>query len=173
MQDLMFWQCRCWIFISSLMLCCVIPTPCGRIIHSAECRTRIFYHSFGKHTVPKFRIGIFSSCLLPSSTRYRHRFSCCKGHWVMTVDSAPQYIYSTALVRERTIPTERPPPVSEVSADFCGWRGVTWSVQRVPTAVNLCFLDRSRYLFYSSSSSIDLTRLGGPRSRPTTTQKIW
>jgi hypothetical protein len=25
-------------------------------------------------------------------------------------------------------------------------------------AVNLCFLDRSRYLFYSSSSSIDLTR---------------
>ena len=27
--------------------------------------------------------------------------------------------------------------------------------------------------FYSSSSSIDLTRLSGPRSRPTTTQKIW
>jgi len=24
-----------------------------------------------------------------------------------------------ALVRERTIPTERPPPVSEVSANFC------------------------------------------------------
>jgi hypothetical protein len=27
-------------------------------------------------------------------------------------------------------------------------------------------------LLYSSSSSIDLTRLSGPRSRPTTTQKI-
>ena len=27
--------------------------------------------------------------------------------------------------------------------------------------------------FYSSSSSIELTRLSGPRSRPTTTQKIW
>ena len=27
--------------------------------------------------------------------------------------------------------------------------------------------------FYSSSSSIDLTRLSGPRSRPITTQKIW
>src|SRR5215475_12847784 len=26
-------------------------------------------------------------------------------------------------------------------------------------------------LFYSSSSSVDLTRLSGPRSRPTTTQK--
>jgi hypothetical protein len=27
---------------------------------------------------------------------------------------------SVALVRERTIPTERPPPVGEVSANFCG-----------------------------------------------------
>ena len=55
---------------------------------------------------------------------------------------------SVALVRERTIPTERPPPVGEVSANFCGKRGVTWSAQRIPTAVNLCFLDRSRYFFF-------------------------
>jgi len=27
---------------------------------------------------------------------------------------------SVALVRKRTIPTERPPPVCEVSANFCG-----------------------------------------------------
>ena len=27
---------------------------------------------------------------------------------------------SVTLVRERTIPTERPPPVGEVSASFCG-----------------------------------------------------
>ena len=27
---------------------------------------------------------------------------------------------SVALVPERTIPTERPPPVGEVSANFCG-----------------------------------------------------
>jgi hypothetical protein len=27
---------------------------------------------------------------------------------------------SVAVVRERTIPTERPPPVGEVSANFCG-----------------------------------------------------
>ena len=27
---------------------------------------------------------------------------------------------SVALVRERTIPTEQPPPVGEVSANFCG-----------------------------------------------------
>jgi hypothetical protein len=28
--------------------------------------------------------------------------------------------YSVALVRKRTIPTERPPLVGEVSANFCG-----------------------------------------------------
>jgi len=27
---------------------------------------------------------------------------------------------SVALVRDRTIPTEQPPPVGEVSANFCG-----------------------------------------------------
>jgi hypothetical protein len=37
----------------------------------------------------------------------------------------------------------------------------------------LGFLDRSRYFFLSSSSSLVLTRLSGPRSRPTTSQKIW
>ena len=81
---------------------------------------------------------------------------------------------SVALVRERTIPTERPPPVGEVSANFCGQRCVTWSAQRVPTAINLCFLDLEPLLIYSSSSSVDLarlTRLSRPRSRRTTTQK--
>jgi hypothetical protein len=42
-----------------------------------------------------------------------------------------------------------------------------------PTAVNLTFLYRSRYSFLSSSSSFIFTRLSGPRSRPTATQKIW
>jgi hypothetical protein len=54
---------------------------------------------------------------------------------------------SLALVRERTIWTKRPPPVGEVSANFCGSRGVTWSAQRIPTAVNLCFLDLEPLLF--------------------------
>jgi hypothetical protein len=31
---------------------------------------------------------------------------------------------SVALVRERTMLTERPPLVGEVSLNFCGWRGV-------------------------------------------------
>ena len=32
----------------------------------------------------------------------------------------PKKKNSVALFRERTIPTERPPPVGEVSANFCG-----------------------------------------------------
>jgi hypothetical protein len=42
---------------------------------------------------------------------------------------------SVALVRERTIPTERPPLVGEVSANFLRIDGVPWSARRIPTAV--------------------------------------
>ena len=43
-----------------------------------------------------------------------------------TLNTETKYVYtkkkkhSVALVRERTIPTERPLPVGEVSANFCG-----------------------------------------------------
>jgi hypothetical protein len=35
------------------------------------------------------------------------------------------------------------------------------------------FLDWSRYFLYQNSSSVVLTRLNAPNSRPTTSQKIW
>jgi hypothetical protein len=50
---------------------------------------------------------------------------------------------SVALVRELTIPTERPPLVGEVSANFLRIEGVAWSAQRIPTVVNLGFLDQN------------------------------
>jgi hypothetical protein len=50
---------------------------------------------------------------------------------------------------------------------------VEWSAQRIPTVVSLYFLDPEPLLFHLSSSSIILTRMSGPRSRPTTSQKIW
>jgi hypothetical protein len=46
---------------------------------------------------------------------------------------------SVARVRERTIPTERPPLVSEVSANFCGQRVVSTTN---PYGRNLDFLDQ-------------------------------
>jgi hypothetical protein len=78
-----------------------------------------------------------------------------------------------ALVRKRTISTERLPLVGEVSANFLRTEGIAWSVQRIPTAVNLDFLDPEPILFLSRSSSVILMRLSGPHSRPTTSQKIW
>jgi hypothetical protein len=44
-------------------------------------------------------------------------------------------INSMVWVRERTIPTERTPPVGEVIANFLRIEGATWSAWRIPTAV--------------------------------------
>jgi hypothetical protein len=61
---------------------------------------------------------------------------------------------SVALVRERTIPTERPPFVGEVSVNFLRIEGFAWSAQRIPTVVNLGFLDRSRYFFLEVAAQL-------------------
>jgi hypothetical protein len=69
-----------------------------------------------------------------------------------------------ASVRKRTIPTERPPLVSKVSANFFRIEGATWSAWRIPTTYSR--LSRPEpLLFLPSSSSVVLTRLSGPRSR--------
>jgi hypothetical protein len=64
------------------------------------------------------------------------------------------FINSVALVRKRTIPTERPLLVGEISANFWGVEGVAWSEQRIPTAVNLGFLDRSLYFFIQVAAQL-------------------
>jgi hypothetical protein len=95
--------------------------------------------------------------------------TCRSGRLQTTLDSK---LNSVVLVRERTISTERPPFVGEVNANFCS--------QRVPGGQRDRFLrPYSRLsrpeplLFLPSSSSVVLTKLSGPRSRPTTSQKIW
>jgi hypothetical protein len=77
---------------------------------------------------------------------------------------------SLAWVSEQTILTERPPLVGEVGANFCR--------QTVPRGQhNGSLQPYSRFsrpeplLFLPSSSPIILTKLSGPRSRPTTSQK--
>jgi hypothetical protein len=54
---------------------------------------------------------------------------------------------SVASVRERTIPTERPPLVDEVSINFSDRGRLVVSVMD-PHCRILGFLDRSRYLFF-------------------------
>jgi hypothetical protein len=62
--------------------------------------------------------------------------------------------YSVAVVRKRTIPTKRPPLVGEVSASQpLRVEGVAWSAQRIPTAVNLGFLDQ-RYPFIADKNEL-------------------
>jgi hypothetical protein len=50
--------------------------------------------------------------------------------------------------------------------------GATWSACRIPTAV-FSVSRPEPLLFLPSSSSVVLTRLSRPRSRPTTSQNIW
>jgi hypothetical protein len=52
-----------------------------------------------------------------------------------------------AWVREQTIPTEQPPLVSEVTANFAG-RGCCVVSTTDPYGHILCFLDQSRYSFF-------------------------
>jgi hypothetical protein len=77
-----------------------------------------------------------------------------------------------ALVRERTIQTERPPLVSKVSTNFAD-RGVSRGQRNgSPTAV--ISVSRPEPLqVLSGSSSVVLTRLSGLLSWPTASQKIW
>jgi hypothetical protein len=74
---------------------------------------------------------------------------------------------SMVWIPEWTIPTERPPLVGEVFANFLQIEGATWSAWRIPTAVFSIFYPGAA-TFLSSSSSVVLTRLSGTRSRPTT-----
>jgi hypothetical protein len=77
---------------------------------------------------------------------------------------------SVALVRERTIPTER--LVGEVSANSCEWKVSRGQRNGSPRPYSR-FFRPELLLFLPSSSSIVLTRLSGPRSRPTASQEIW
>jgi hypothetical protein len=61
-----------------------------------------------------------------------------------------------ALVRERTVPTERLSHVGKVSANFCGYRVSRGQPQRIPTAVFSDF-QTGAAIFLPSSSSVELT----------------
>jgi hypothetical protein len=77
---------------------------------------------------------------------------------------------SAASVRDRNIPTDRPPLVGEASANF----SILARGQREGSLRPYSQLSRPKQLFLlPSSSSVVLTRLGGPRSKSNTSQKIW
>jgi hypothetical protein len=69
----------------------------------------------------------------------RQSYTCLLGQTKKTTNAV-------ALVRKRNIPTERPPRVDEISANFSGIEGVAWSAQRIPTTVKFDFLDLTSLL---------------------------
>jgi hypothetical protein len=79
-------------------------------------------------------------------------------------------VNSVALIRERTIPTERLPLVDEVNAEFAD-RGCRVISTTDPYDRILVFSRPKPLLLLRSSSSTVLTRLSGPHSRPTTSKK--
>jgi hypothetical protein len=79
---------------------------------------------------------------------------------------------SVAWVRKQTIPTERPPLVGEVSANFCGYRVPCG--QRHRSLQPYSRISRPEPLLFLPSNSLTaLTRLSGPCSRPTSQKKTW
>jgi hypothetical protein len=73
-----------------------------------------------------------------------------------------------ALVCKRTIPTERPPLVAEVSVNFLRIEECRMVSTENSYGHNLGFLDRSRYFCFQVAP-----QLYGPCSIPTTSQNIW
>jgi hypothetical protein len=106
---------------------------------------------------------------MPQTCKRYPCYDCARDAQASSSIKIPNFV---ALVRKRTIPTERPPLAGEDSANICRHRGVTSSEQHISTAVNLGFLDPEPLLLHSSSCSVILTRLRGPRSRPTTSQSV-
>jgi hypothetical protein len=71
--------------------------------------------------------------------------NCAQGQFLLSDDKTKLRGFSPQV----TISTERPPLVSEVSANFC----VAWSAQRISTAVNLSFLDPEPLLLCKISAA--------------------
>jgi hypothetical protein len=91
-----------------------------------------------------------SKCSHPTF-KYRQRLRL--EYWCLWIttgvqSSSKKKKISIVWVRKRIIPTERPPLVGEVIANFLRIEGATWSAWRIPTAVFTVFLDRSRYFFF-------------------------
>jgi hypothetical protein len=81
---------------------------------------------------------------------------------VETTKGIKTQLNSVAWVRQWTIPTKRQPLVGEVSAKFCGWRGVAWSAWRSLTGAISDFLDRCRYFFFQVAPQLKLWGWGAP-----------
>jgi hypothetical protein len=95
-------------------------------------QSNVFYREPTIRSFIKILLGVLEikyTDMTPHMDSYRELLSHKKTLWL--------------LVRKRTVPTKRPPLVGEVGANFLRIEGVAWLGQRIPTAVNLGFIDRN------------------------------
>jgi hypothetical protein len=141
-------------------------------------RNKAAFQAYGKKRFATQSVSSASSslwCLASRTKSVNMRYPVGRTHLHCTSPNQIIFMWhdnSMAWVRERTKPTERPPLVGVVGANFCGLRvprgqceGSLWPYYRLPRPEPLLFLP--------SSSSFVFTMLNGLRSRPTTTPKIW
>ena len=92
------------------------PQKDAKVRDGGSCNTteRNVWRDGGKQRGPSGRLAF----------RRLFYLGTCRAHTesgtALSVRPCNKQTNSVALVRERTIPTERPPPVGEVSANFCG-----------------------------------------------------
>jgi hypothetical protein len=92
-------------------------------------------HATGANTLsPRFDLALPCECKERDEAVLTHPHKVSKRGlhlcfvaqvWSSVMEHPGSCANSVDLVRERTIPTERPPLVGEVSAKFCGYRGVS------------------------------------------------
>jgi len=108
------WPMR-WKMVKVLIIYFKFCKMCGKGIknktHSTIRNCGVFSSCF-HFSFRTFSRYIWLSCENKNKAKFRKR---CVLSWIIKLNSV-------ALVRTRTIPTERPPPVGEVSANFCGYR---------------------------------------------------
>jgi hypothetical protein len=94
-------------------------------------------------------------------------------HLILIFKLKSKQLNSLVWVRERTISTYRETAACRRSqCQLLRIDGATWSAWR-PLPPYSWLQSPEPLLFFPSSFSVALTRLSGPRSRPTTSQEIW
>jgi hypothetical protein len=75
-------------------------------------------------------------------------------NYVIKTKKTNKQTNSVAWARKQTIPTEWKPLVGEVSANFCGLMGATWSAWRIPTAIISDYVIKTAKYIQASEQSM-------------------
>jgi hypothetical protein len=94
-----------------------------------------------RHLLFVLAVAAFSSALRSEVPKTEMRLFTNYRIWLQVISTLffNYSYYSVAWVQVRTVPTERPPLVGEVTVNFLWIEGTTWSAWRIPTVVFSAF----------------------------------